>query len=482
MRITGRLSLSYGIRYDRFGPPTSVGGAKDPVVSLGAGATEGERIAGATMSPAPSSSQKIYAADNVDWAVRTGASYALSSGGRTVVRGGYGIYYDRAFDNLWQSLRNNNWLQLEAVLPATGPINYLQPARLLDSLATLPVDRDAPDVTLYSSSFRTPRVHSAFAAIQHRLHERWFVEATVQASRSGDLVTTDRWNRQDSQATFTRDNPNARYNGALPDILYRANQGRSQYRAFTSFLRYQGSAALVQASYTLSNSHDNQSDPIAGEFYDLRANKTGLSSQATFARQFDPSSNWGHADFDQRHNLVLFGIWDLPRLARGWRVSALAAVRSGFPFTVLSPLIFGSPLLHNPANLVAPGAVSAGRVPVPGKGGVLLLNAAAFAPAGPVLGDSGRNRFYGPGLFNTDVSLSRRFGLRRFRESKAITIRADAFNILNHANLNNPNSSLGSPDFGVATYGRTARPQAFPLTTPFEETGRQVRGMLTFEF
>src|SRR5581483_9192786 len=93
--------------------------------------------------------------------------------------------------------------------------------------------------------------------------------------------------------------------------------------------------------------------------------------------------------------------------------------------------------------------------PQPAAGGVLMLNAAGFAaPAPGTVGNLGRNAFRGPGLYNLDLSLARSFQLPRLREGTRLMIRADAFNLLNHANLNNPVSLLGSPDFGVATYGR----------------------------
>jgi hypothetical protein len=61
-------------------------------------------------------------------------------------------------------------------------------------------------------------------------------------------------------------------------------------------------------------------------------------------------------------------------------------------------------------------------------------------------------------------------------------VRADAFNFLNHANLNNPNALLGSSSFGIARYGRTGFASGFPALTPFNETARQVQLSLRIEF
>ena len=61
-------------------------------------------------------------------------------------------------------------------------------------------------------------------------------------------------------------------------------------------------------------------------------------------------------------------------------------------------------------------------------------------------------------------------------------MRADVFNVFNHANLNNPDALLGSATFGLAQYGRTESATGFPLLTPLTETARQVQVMIRVEF
>jgi hypothetical protein len=82
-------------------------------------------------------------------------------------------------------------------------------------------------------------------------------------------------------------------------------------------------------------------------------------------------------------------------------------------------------------------------------------------------------------LFNVDLSVARVF---RFGERLRATLRADAYNVLNHANLGQPESSLFSPDFGVARYGRRGRDTGFPALLPLAETARQVQLILRLEF
>jgi hypothetical protein len=235
-----------------------------------------------------------------------------------------------------------------------------------------------------------------------------------------------------------------------------------------------------QASYTLSHTRDNQSDPVLGDFFDLGFSRTPFSGRASFTRQFDPDSDWGNADFDQRHNVVFYALTELPRIFRGWQFAAVGAIRSGFPFSVEIAPIFGSPLAHNRADVVAPDRVWADRRDV--NGGVLLLNRDAFASPGDRIGSLRRNAFYGPGLFNIDIGLSRRFRFSRLGDTGALGFRVDAFNVLNHANLGNPVVRLNADDFGVAYRGRSARPNAFQILGPLDETGRRLQFSVRAEF
>ena len=108
-------------------------------------------------------------------------------------------------------------------------------------------------------------------------------------------------------------------------------------------------------------------------------------------------------------------------------------------------------------------------------------NAFAPSPEGRQ-GNTGRNAFPGPGLYNLDISLSRSFPLHWLGESGRLTFRADAFNVLNHSNLNSPRPLIGQDDFGVALYGRQGRQSGFPAVSPLNETARQVQLILRLEF
>jgi hypothetical protein len=252
----------------------------------------------------------------------------------------------------------------------------------------------------------------------------------------------------------------------------------------------------LQAAYTWSHSIDNQSDPLIGDFFNLdftTVTGTGGAAQtpSAFAQQYNSNGDRGNSDFDQRQNLFLTGVWRSPAhsaLLGNWKLSGIAAFRSGFPYSVLSVTtvspINGNGLIEDQRADLLNAATAVLSNPTPAPGGVMMLNPAAFAqPPNPsVVGNTGRNEFRGPGLYDTDISLARSFRLPRLREATLLTLRADAFNILNHANLNNPDNLYGSPTFGLATYGRQGTASGFPAVAPLNETARQIQLLLRLEF
>ena len=72
--------------------------------------------------------------------------------------------------------------------------------------------------------------------------------------------------------------------------------------------------------------------------------------------------------------------------------------------------------------------------------------------------------------------------MRRAGDTGRVTVRADAYNVLNHANLNNPDALVGSPTFGVATFGRKGAATGAYTASPLTERARQVQLMLRIRF
>ncbi len=487
-RMTPRLTLNFGLRYESFGAPSNTGAVKDAVLALGAGADFSARLASAKINASTGGKQQIYGADNGNFAPRFGFSWQPFGTGhrhlaQTVLRGGFGIYYDRPFDNLWQNVRNNRVVLPTYFLPATST-NYLQPVAAAIK-GFRPASSDFPGMTLMDPRLRNGYTESTFLGVQHS-EGNLVVEVNGTSSLGRRLVTTDIVNRP-----FTTTSGFGYSNDNLPLISWRSGQGLSDYYAFSMVARYRVRTTQLQAAYTLSHSIDNQSDPLTGDFFDLNFtsinNGSGNAPKATFAKQFDSRADRGNSGFDQRHNLFLLGVWE-PQLGRGrvaggWKLSWLSAFRTGIPYTVYaaSPGIpdSGGTILNQRANLLNP-ATALPPNPAGALGGLRLLDARGFsAPGANAPGSSGRNAFRGPGLYNVDLSVAKSLLVR---EPFTVTLRADAFNVLNHANLGNPSSLLGDANFGIATYGRQGTPSGFPALAPLNDAARRLQIMLRVEF
>ncbi|HWF11500.1 MAG TPA: carboxypeptidase regulatory-like domain-containing protein [Bryobacteraceae bacterium] len=493
-RVSSRITLNYGLRYERFGSPVNTGAVKDALVTLGQGSDFNARLAAATIV-AGTGGQHIYGSDNGDFAPRAGFAWDLFGKNKTLLRGGFGMFYDRPFDNLWQNVRINSILTPQYNL-VTSTTNYLQPiSQLLPQFQNQTLfASNFPPLIFMDPKLRNGYAETAFVGVQQSIGENLTIEVNGTASRGRRLITSDIVNRQFTTTAGFDGRPNEN----LPDIEWRSSQGTSDYSALTMLTRYRLRTLQLQAASTWSRSIDQQSDPFGAEVVNLQFTTVGGSGdsalRSSFAQQFNNNGDRGNSAFDQRQNLFLVGIWqsDFRRLAlRGWQISWLAAFRTGFPYSVEAPqtdIVPGIAAIENQrADVVNPAAVYFAS-PVAAPAGRILLNAAAFGiPAAGLVGNSGRNAFRGPGLYNVDFSLGRAFAVPSFwkvktREGTRLTFRADAFNILNHANLNNPDALVGSPTFGLATFGRQGTASGFPAVSPVNETARQIQLMVRLEF
>jgi hypothetical protein len=472
-RVMPRLTLNYGLRYENFGAPRGTGSVKDLLLKPGA---PGAEIAGAQLLP-EAAGQPIYARDNRGWAARLGGSYALTANGRTLLRGGSGIFYDRPYDNLWRNVSNNNFSVGDFII-TTPTANYLATAaQTLPQFANQSVGPGFPLVTWIDARIRNAYVWSSFLGVQQELARRVTLEVNGLETLGRRLISTDVLNRGSNTT------------GSLPEISYLANQGSANYSALTALTRYHTSNVQFQAAYTWSHSIDNQSALLAGDFFDLSfvslTGNTGSPPRAAFSRAGDLRVDRGNSDFDQRQNLVLMGTAAIPNPRgasrawaplRDWKLSGLAAFRTGFPYSIYASTGYDG-IINRRGNLVNQVQEFIDQ-PAP-HGGRILLSPAAFADpsTSTPLGNTGRNAIAGPGLYNADFSVSRSLAVRKLGEAGRIELRADLFNALNHANLGNPDSTIGS-GFGVALYGRKPAQSGFPGLIPLTETARQIQLMV----
>jgi outer membrane receptor protein involved in Fe transport len=247
-------------------------------------------------------------------------------------------------------------------------------------------------------------------------------------------------------------------------------------------------------------------------------NSSGFRNRNSSVPTYNPDLFRASSDFDVRHRVTFSGGWDLPfdhlvdsapkRLTKGWSLFPIFSWRTGFPLDVFAAIDTsggytnpGTSGAGDPANVHAnligpittydPHQVNTFTSEVSGQGkGNYYFNPAAFSTAqvggsdgcatpgpacfpssaqvvaNPALATYGtlpRNFFRGPGRTNIDMSISKTTAL--FGERVKLEIRGDFFNLLNHAEFNNPSLNISSPLFGQVT--STADPRIIQLAVRF---------------
>ena len=275
-----------------------------------------------------------------------------------------------------------------------------------------------------------------------------------------------------SQQTGTRIDSNWGGGAGIRPVLY---DGTSTYHALQSQLKKSLSHGIqAQISYTFGKCLDRSSAPVTGDTY--------LNSIAV-PLLLVPGTRHGPCDFDIRQVFVANFIWQLPspksastfisKVVGGWELGSIITRTTGAPFTVTTgdgndplgtgfngdySMDFASTLpncnpIHGGVNYLnlscftpptAPSSLAPASAANPfGCAAASFSAYRTAAPAGQqfcsnVLGNSGRNRFYGPGLITWDLSVFKNFSVKSISDAFNIQFRAELFNVLNHTNLLSP--------------------------------------------
>lgn len=474
-RVTPRFSLELGIRLDYIGAPAYDGGIKDWTVQFGSGATFDQRVSTATLQPPSAAPSMLFGSGGPALAPRTGFAYNLWPSTHTTLRGGFGLFYDRLFDNLWLNATNNSFVFPSPVSVPT----YLPLTAAIESYSNSNFATDFPNLTVFQPHLHNGYAEDFFLGVQTEPITGWSVEVNGAGSLGRRLITNDVINR------------NSILNTSLPAMEYLSNQGLSDYYSLDLVTRWRSRYGFLQAAYTWSHAIDIQSDPLAGNYFNLDFVNIGPAPQsspvapngAAFSNPNDSRGDRASADFDQRQTLVFFSWWQIPpsgdsfihRVLGGIAFSELAAIRSGFPYSIFTAISASTPQVINAyaRPLTSDPLLS---TPGPVDGGRRIFEASAFCADDTCpLAPSGRNAFTGPGLINLDTSISRAFHLRWLGEKGSLVLRADAFNFLNHPNLNPPGNIPGSANYGIELFGTPPQTAGFPSVVPLTPAARSIQ-------
>ncbi len=234
------------------------------------------------------------------------------------------------------------------------------------------------------------------------------------------------------------------------------NSLQASVRKGNSHIRHVGTT-YFQLSYTFAKNMDNVS---------------GFRQRNSEVPYYNPGLFYGPSDLNTPHRIVLSGGWDLPfdeflpglpgALTKGWSLYPIASAQTGFPLDINANLQRdGTPgpsgagdqeLIH--ANLVGTSVKTFNPHSTPNSDGVgqTYFNPGNFSDSNIVgYGTLRRNTFYGPGFSNIDISVAKATNLTGGDHPLNFELKVDAFNLLNHPEFANPNTTISSGQFGEIT-------------------------------
>jgi len=433
-RVNKNVTFNAGLRWDYFG----VIGEKNDLLS------NFDRQVG-LVQVGTGGLKNLYNSDWNNFSPRLGFAWDITGKAKTVIRGGWGLFYDAYSQDFFVGQLPFNTFNPG---PAYNPVG---PAPILFSFSTVAqIQNNVPIFTDYLDSdvfavdrnLETPMIHNFNFNIQQELAKNVVLQTGYVGSRGRHLFCYRDINQPINPAVSTArpfDNgPFAPSGGTFFYVNQLETTSNSDYNAWQSSLSLRGFHHFSgQINYTWSHSIDDASD---GQDYVANATQPDNSH--------NPRGERGNSNFDVRHRFVAALSYEIPnfcrshpRLGNGWQLNAVWTMRSGSPFHVNffddyngtgeyfpRPDVVGDPyagtsLPNNFLNL------SAFKVPC------TLDAGGSCIPGSYHFGSLGRNSLIGPNYRNLDFGV---FKTTKLTERVDLQVRAEIFNILNHPNFSSP--------------------------------------------
>jgi hypothetical protein len=437
-KMTRRLTLNYGLRWELNLPPTENSG-HDAVTVSGL-----DNPATATIAPPGT---PLWKTRYTNFAPRIGAVYQLSQkpGRETVLRGGAGIFYDLGYGSVVNAFGST--------YPYVATRNFGNvPFPVSDAVTIPPTTSTITALFTFDPHIELPRTYQWNFSVEQSLGKDQTLTASYVAALGRKLL------RQDTLwGTLFGGTLNPAVFPGTSQVWVSRNTATSDYHAFQAqFQRRLTRGLQALASYTWAHSIDIASN----DSFNLN----------TPAARVDPRTDRGPSDFDVRHafnSAVTYDIAPLMKdgvgnaILRDWAVDALFTARSATPVNVT--LLVGTPTVAGFAS-VRPDLVEGIPIYVDdpsAPGGRRFNNTRVTIPGNPFpqfgpfrqpfpsrQGSLGRNSLRGFPVYQLDFALRRQFNLG---DRANLQFKTEFFNLFNHPNFGDPDSSLRSSTFGLST-------------------------------
>jgi hypothetical protein len=483
-RATRNLTVTLGLRWDFISPLTE---KFDRIASVYVPNHNGPARpipiqAGVNVRGYGQVPRGLVQTDLSNWAPRVGLAYRMRGSDKTVLRVGYGIFYDAQIGNTVVDLVRNPPFQTRIIADLPDSIfpfltlRDLQPPGSAISSSYFAIGQEEQG----KLSFPTPYVQQWNFSVQREVMRNWAVTGAYVGSTGRHLSFSGIANIPYPGPGAL--NPRRPFNPEITSIFQFAQpRVNSYYNALQIKSEHRGFHGITMLnSYTWSKSIDTGTEIRAGGTAQQTINNWNLDGE-----------NRGRSNFDMRHRFVSSLVYELPYgkgkqygssgnaltwILGNWQLNSIVSLNTGLPFTIVSGVDTPN---SGVGSVVRPDVVAGANV----KPGTQIAdrwfdvaafrnapdcrNAAVFAALQSPLvcfGNSGRNIFSAPGLVNFDLALLKAFVIR---EGHQLQFRTEIFNAFNTPALGFPVSNLSSATVGRIFSAGASRQIQFSLRYSF---------------
>jgi hypothetical protein len=462
-RVGSRLTLIFGVRYDIELPRPEVDNKMNTfdadAINPVSGTPGVVRFAGVN-----GTRERAFATDVNNLGPRLGFAYQLTDTGRTVLRGGTGIFYGQTVDaTIGDSAALGFSTQASFVVaqPATQSAFRLRdgfPAysreALTDAFGAVRVgERPYLAVSFFNPEQIVPTSYQTNLSLQHQFESDLILEVAYIGNESRHLTAPDfSLNQLAPSLMGPGDTQRLRPFPQFSNVTWiNPSIGRSSYHgAFVRAQKRFSDSFSLLAHYTWSRFRD---DVTAADEYG--------SNIGGYMDAYNRDLDWAVSGSDVPHHFVATVLYEIPALTAhrvlnaalsGWRLGLLQTMQSGAPFTVTTTANTTNAF---PAGPLRPNLVGDPELAGDERTFNRWFDTTAFQnPAPFTFGNAPRSVLRGPRLITTDLTVEKTI---RLSDGVRLDVRAEAYNLLNRTNFNVPGSTLGAADFGVISSARPAR-------------------------